>query len=180
MVKAHRYWVGQKGIYDMLKTPLGDIELFIDDIPIDYKEKSVPLDKYCINLNGRYAIVINFTPDNNEHIISCKIKGYIPSGNDGIEKGEGLECKSFYNNNVKLSIGMEGDTIYFQNGERCSEYDYDNGYLCNGVFYHIFKSTKTEKYVFGISWINNCSEQNDTETWFGADPTMGKLKKAAE
>lgn len=41
-------------------------------------------------------------------------------------------------------------------------------------------NTKTERYVFGIAWIDNVrwddptgeSSDRDVETWYGADPTL--------
>ena len=41
-------------------------------------------------------------------------------------------------------------------------------------------NTKTEKYVFGIAWIDNVgwedpideNNNRDVETWYGADPTL--------
>ena len=38
------------------------------------------------------------------------------------------------------------------------DYDYENDYLDNGVSYEIFDFTKTD--------------ENELQTWFGADPTI--------
>ena len=93
----------------MLITPLGDIEIYIDDKKIEYVERNIRIsDKLCPDVDGRYSIEVNFIPDRKFHVISCKIKDYISSKEDGIESGERLELKSFYRNNTKLSIGMEG------------------------------------------------------------------------
>ena len=111
----------------MLITPLGEIEISIDNNPIEYIYKKIKYDKTCKDLNGRYLIIINFIPDGREHTITCRIKSYTPSDKDECETGENLELKSFYKENVKLSLGMEGDTGYI--GEkRLSCYDYDNDY----------------------------------------------------
>lgn len=156
----------------MLITPLGEIEIIIDDKPIPYSAKKLEKDKLCQDLDGRYSIEIHFVPDENEHTITCRIKSYSGSEKDGIESGENLELKSFYKNNVKLSLGMEGDSGYIS-GKRISDsYDYDNGYWDDAVQYLILSTTKTHKYVFGIAWIENCNEDNDIQTWFGADPTL--------
>ena len=67
------------------------------------------------------------------------------------------------------------------NGKRFSdEYDYDAEYLVNGMSYLILPGTKTEQYVFGISWIDDVGRNDpgdgnhnrDIQTWFGADPTV--------
>lgn len=155
----------------MLNTPLGEIEISIDGVAVDYKEHVVPLDRTCPDLSGRYSISVDFEPDGAKHYIACQIKMHIPSAADSIESGERLECKGFYGESVKVSIGMEGDTGYIGT-RRISQYDYDNGYLDNGVRYEILPFTKTQRYVFGIAWIENPDETRDVQTWFGADPTM--------
>lgn len=84
-----------------------------------------------------------------------------------------MELKSFYKGNTKLSIGMEGEAGYYFDGTCSSEiYDYDNGYMENGVSYLIKEETKTTKYVFGVAWIENATTENDVQTWYGADPTL--------
>ena len=129
----------------MLTTPLGDIEIYIDYRKVEYTEKNIGvLDKLCPDVNGRYAIEVDFVPDGKVHTISCKIKGFISSKEDGIESGERLELKSFYGGNTKLSIGMEGDAGYYPDGTRVSDvYDYDNDYMEDGVSYLILEETKT-------------------------------------
>lgn len=156
----------------MLETPIGYIEICIDGSAIHYVAQRVHFDKTYRELSGRYKIEIEFIPDGNNHTISCCLKNYRKSEDDYIETGENLELKSFYLNATKLSIGMEGDTGYFADGTRISEYDYDNGYLDNGVQYEILPITKTSLYVFGIAWIDNVNDDNEVQTWFGADPTL--------
>lgn len=103
----------------MLTTPLGDIEIYIDDKKIEYGERNIRIsDKLCPDIDGRYSIEVNFIPDGKIHAISCRIKDYISSKEDGIESGERLELKSFYRDNTKLSIGMEGDAGYYPDGTR--------------------------------------------------------------
>lgn len=158
----------------MLTTPLGDIEIYVDDNKVEYTEKNIGVsDKLCPDVNGRYAIKIDFIPDGKIHTISCKIKGHVSSKKDGIEPGERLELKSFYKDNTKLSIGMEGESGYYADGMCVSDrYDYDNEYMEDGVLYLVMKETKTTKYVFGIAWIENVTTENDVQTWYGADPTL--------
>ena len=42
----------------MLQTPLGALEIKIDNHIIEYEVWEVPLDRTCNDLNGRYAIVV--------------------------------------------------------------------------------------------------------------------------
>jgi hypothetical protein len=92
-----------------LVTPLGEIEIFIDNKKIEYNYIKIKNDITCKDLNGRYLIKIIFEPDRFEHKITCRIKNYKPSVEDGPESGEYLELKSFYSDKIKLSIGMEVD-----------------------------------------------------------------------
>lgn len=158
----------------MLTTPLGCIEIYIDRKRTEFMEKSIEVsDKLCPDLDKRYSIEVNIIPDGKPHVIFCKIKEYTPSKEDKIESGERLELKSFYRENTKLSIGMEGEAGYSSDGIRASAiYDYDNEYTENGVSYLIGEKTKTTKYVFGVAWINNVTKENDVQTWYGADPTL--------
>ncbi len=155
----------------MIITPAGEIEIFLDGNKIDYFASSVEITSICGNLDGRYSIRVKFDPDGFAHIISCCIANYFPSEEDGIESGERLELKSFYTNKSKVSIGMEADLGYI-NKQRISTYDYDAGYLKNGVYYELLPETQTQEYIFGIAWLNTCSDENDVQTWFGADPTL--------
>lgn len=156
----------------MIVTPLGKINVMIDGNSILYHERKCVCDKTCKDLDGRYMIVVDFIPDGKIHEIKCSISNYKSSRRDGIESGERLELKSFYNGKIKLSIGMEGESGYFSDGTRLSEYDYDNEYDDDGVKYIILPETKTSMYTFGVAWINETNENNDVQTWFGADPTL--------
>lgn len=74
------------------------------------------------------------------------------------EPVERFECKSFFSNNIKLSLGIEGDVEYYNDYETEDGYDYYGGYVEHGIQYDILPSTKTQKYVFGIAWIDNPNE----------------------
>lgn len=148
----------------MLKTPLGEIIVRIDGVSVGYEPVLVKTDHTCQNVDGRFYICITRKNNLKAHKISCEIDGYIPNENDCIESGEHLELKSFYREYTKLSIGAEYDID--------GSYDYECEYLPNGLQYNILPKTQTRNYIFGIAWINQCNEQTDIQTWFGADPTL--------
>lgn len=157
----------------MLNTPFGEINFYIDDtLTSNVKLTKLPLDKsYFSGLDGRYSAVIAFIPDGKSHKITCRIEDYISSENDGIESGENYVSVGFYKNSGKLSIGIEYD--YNIGGK--SLYDYDCAYSNEGyIEFIINETTKTEKYIFGIAWIENNVDEDSgyTHTWFGADPTL--------
>jgi len=159
----------------MLKTPLGEIEIRIDDAAIEYtavREKTgSPWDE---ELDGRYFITVNIPEDGNKHYISCIIKDYDGSDEDYEDTGERLELKNFIKNGAKLSIGTEGDSSF---PREYQEYDYNIEYLNNGMAYITGRETKTTRFVFGIAWINNPTAENDAYTWYGADPFGLRLEK---
>lgn len=112
-----------------------------------------------------------FTPNGKNHQISCTIKNYHPSSLDEIESGERLVLKSFYKKNTKLSIGAIGEAL--DNYDIITiGYDYENNYLSNGVSYEILDFTKTNQFVFAICRIDDYTDENELQTWFGADPTI--------
>ena len=155
----------------ILTTPLGAIYIEIDGQEIEYTYKSIALDRTCREVNGRYLIELDYEPDGQPHIIACRIRGHQPSEEDEIETGEYLELKSFYNETIKLSIGMTGQTGYV-GSHRDNTFDYDNGYLADGVTYELLPFTKTQKYKFAIAWLNHCTPENDVQTWLAADPII--------
>jgi len=165
-----------------LNTPFGYVAIMIDGQEIEYHPEQLQCDgRFCPDVIGRYKIVVDFVPDGNEHIISCVLPEAVKFHRSP-ESGEGLECQSFYNKDrCKLSIGLEGEAGYFEDGTRVSdEYDYNADYLDNGMAYFIEKNTKTSSFVIGIAWIDDVGLEDemddendrDVQTWFAADPAL--------
>ena len=168
-----------------LITPLGTVFLLIDEEPVDFSMTELgPMDNLCPKLEGRFKLEVDFIPDGKEHLISCclqpsqSVTGYA-------ESGERLESFGYYslNKKIKVSIGLEAEAGYIRNvtGEivRLSDtYDYDSEFKeADGLFYNsyfLLPDTKTAHYIFGIAWITGCDQDNDIQTWFGADPTYMK------
>lgn len=158
-----------------LITPLGKVSISIDGKEIDYTFKKINPDRLCNDVDAHYFIIVPFTPNVKNHQISCTIKNYHPSSLDEIESGERLVLKSFYKKNTKLSIGAIGEAL--DNYDIITiGYDYENNYLSNGVSYEILDFTKTNQFVFAICWINDYTDENELQTWFGADPTTFTLE----
>lgn len=158
----------------MVLTPLGAIEITVDGVSIDYEARKVSCDNLCKDVTARYSIEVKFAPDGLEHSIACRLKSHVPLSDSYPEPGEHLELMSFFRDNIKLSIGIESES-YYVGGKRESDYDYDGEWLDDGVQYCILRSTKTSKYIFGVSWIesdNLESNEIEVQTWYGADPTF--------
>jgi len=70
---------------------------------------------------------------------------------------------------IKLSIGAEGDSSY---PKKFEEYDYDIDLLSNGVSYVTEAQTRTTRFLFGVAWLLNTTDENEYQTWYAADPTI--------
>lgn len=165
---------------EKLKTPFGDIIVKIDGKEVGYKIKKYENDPTCPNLLGRYLIEIEFKPTGKEHKITCEIAGN-KNLKAEIEPGEMLECLSFYSEErIKMSIGVYGEVWGYVGGELYKpSNDYDIDYLSRGMSCIVLEDTKTEKFYFGVSWIddvgyydptNDDGHDRDVETWYGSDP----------
>ena len=158
-----------------LITPFGEIIILLDDKEYDYSFVKKENNKRLFpNVLGCYRIVVEFVPDGKEHEIKCIIPN-MEYFDRGPESGEGIECQAFYQDDMKLSICVECETGYLPNGSRWSDrYDYDASYLENGMSYLILNKTKEDKYIFGLSWIDNVVDNHgrDVQTWFAADFTI--------
>ena len=163
-----------------LVTPMDEITILVDDVEIQYTYiEGDKIEHLCPDVIGRFQIETILEPDGKHHTISCLLPSNKNIKRDG-ESGERLECTGFYHNNMKLSIGTEGEVW---SNYMDSEYDYDIDYLDYGMQYVIVPETKTKRFVFGISWIDNvdfddCSDEaiaREVQTWYGADPTLSIL-----
>lgn len=157
---------------NQLLIPFGEISLLFDGVSIEYNAIELNKDDVLFpDVSGRYKIVFKYESDNANHSLACVINGIDLNIIDfGPESGERLEAQAFYGDSSKLTIGAEGDS-YYLNGVRFGEYDYDVSSLDNGIEYNILPATKSNDFVFGVSWITPYNEKNDVQTWYGADPT---------
>lgn len=151
---------------DKIKTPFGEIGIFIDGEEVEYKAESMELSIIGKKVDERYMIKVNRVEDSGKHIISCCIKDKPKDLEGEIESGENLELISFCRSEIRLSIGTEGDTW---NDSRI--FDYDVSYEKDGMSYIQNEDTKTEWFSFGICWISDYHYDEDVRTWYGADPS---------
>ena len=160
---------------EKISTPAGNIEIEIDGKTVEYQYEKLNNGNLFPDVTARYKIKVSKEPDGTEHEIKCVISGlknmeYISD----IESGECLECQSFYIENCKISIGIESDAGYLENGCRITDmgYDYDSCYNKDGISYGTLSFTTTKEFVFGICWMENYTKESEHQTWFGADPTI--------
>ena len=139
-----------------LLTPLGEIQIYIDDICSDYE-----YEKYCKNIrslqerpvDGSYRIII---AKKDWKTIRCVVSLYdteIPNIGDS---GERYMCSEFVNNNIILTIGAGDDNPAF-----------DTNRIRYGMEY-VYKSP-IDKVMFGIAWATDYESPFDTRTQLATD-----------
>ena len=149
----------------MLITPLGAIKLFVNDEEVGFTALKLDLELRCRDVNGRYLIQYEYISEMKNQKIKCCIPSLEVKGE--IESGEWLEAISFYRDDIKLTIGVQGEFT-----EDTKYIDYSGNYLSNGIQYETNHTTSDRKFYFGVCWIQPLTEENDIQTWFGADPTL--------
>ena len=149
----------------MLITPLGAIKLFVNDEEVGFTALKLDLELRCRDVNGRYLIQYEYKSEMKNQKIKCCIPSLEVKGE--IESGEWLEAISFYRDDIKLTIGVEGEFT-----EDTKYIDYSGDYLSKGIQYVTNHTTSDRKFYFGVCWIQPLTEENDIQTWFGADPTL--------
>lgn len=150
----------------MLTTPFGNIEIYFDEkiqenVTITKSKKNNDL---YPDIECAYLISYEYFSDQKNHSLKCRLVGNAEEG--FIESGERLEAISFHIKGGKITIGCEGEFGI----PREPGYDYDGDYLDNGLEIIIEPSTKSRTFIFGVSWLTECTEKNDTQTWFASDP----------
>jgi DNA-directed RNA polymerase subunit M/transcription elongation factor TFIIS len=164
-----------------LVTPFGRVLLLFDGSQIDYRATEIELDEHCPDVNGRYKIEYYYTSDNMAHTLSCVIaldkKSNIEKDYEG---GEHIEMRAFYCSDIKLTMGVYGEEPGYVNGVLCREHNfgYDVSSLPNGYAYEIRPSTKTAAFVFYISWIYPCTEENNHQASRASDPWYMRDRKS--
>ncbi|MDR1563723.1 MAG: hypothetical protein LBS74_02065 [Oscillospiraceae bacterium] len=151
-----------------LQTPIGQISIYLDNEPIPFKIKQLPLNKEHISdINGRYSLTVEFENDSLTHSLKCMFDNYPTEEiKNSKESGEDFESLSFYYGKLKLTLGAEGEN--FNSGK----FDYTISYLKNGLQYDINPKTASKSFLFGVAWIVNSNEKNEVQTWYAADPSL--------
>ena len=154
----------------MLVTPFGNVRLELDNEEISFETQKIePNRKNFPDVEG-YLLRWKYEKDCIRHLLQCVID--CESTEVREEGGERLEMTSVYREGGKLSIGVEAE---FSNLP-VYEYDYNGRNLSNGIEIEILPKTETQYFIFGVAWLKKCSEENDIQTWFAADPTITGTK----
>lgn len=139
----------------MLDTPFGTVRVFINDIETAYTFKPLPITNHRFpDVDGRYQIIVNGQTEIST--IRCIIPTYTETAHP--QTGENLETVAFYQNGAKLTLGTVAD---FE--------EQKGNLLSNGL-----EITTNEPVKFSVCWINNVTEENDHQTWFGVDLNLNE------
>lgn len=151
----------------MLKTPLGPVRITDENghepsISVrKVEERTYP----TRDVNAIYRLSVEIPPLTEIVEVLCFLDA--PLKGD-VESGEILEAIAFYDSGYKLTIGAEAEFGC------CRDHDYlpDGEYTENGIRLLIPKSDEATTVVFGVAWITPVTEDNETQTWFAADPGL--------
>jgi len=143
----------------MIETPIGRIEILIDGKILDYSKVELVNRHKSFTVDKRYQISVN---DMMESTIDCTLIGRKTEDKAIIESGEDLALISFYEDNLKLSIGAEGDV----EGIKYT-------YLENGIRMEANKECMKNQLLINVAWLEMTNmEQQDIYCWFAADPSI--------
>ena len=157
----------------MLKTPIGDVKIYLDDVEVDFCLKQI-FSKTYPNVTTHH-LKYKCIHDDKQHTLRCilcntDLKGYG-------EGGERLETIAFDSIEpcVRLSIGIDGEFCayeYNKNGDLklCYKAEYDGCHLDNGLELEI-KNNNIRDFVFSVAWMYDYTCETSFQTWCMADPT---------
>lgn len=143
----------------MLITPLGNICIYVDSIPLDFKAGEYLFDRPpCRDhpIAGCYRIEVDAR---GVSTISCDVELINPSLKNTGDSGQDYLNAEFIQGNTVLIIGIEDDNPAFESIR--TRY----GLQCNVL-------QPQDKVIFGIAWATDYSGADDVRTWYAADPTL--------
>ncbi len=159
----NNYWI-KSGVGISLSTPYGNIKLQLDGKDVSFNYRCIDNGKQFSDADATYRILFDYKSDRKNHILRLILENC--SVNGEAETGERLEAASFYVDDGKITLGCEasfGDYIDYG-------YDFDGCLIKNGIEISLMPTTKSQTFKFGICWLQSCTEENEVQTWFGADP----------
>lgn len=157
----------------MLKTPFGNIRMFLDKKEIEFDFFKIQNSKSFLKTET-YLLKYEFKKEKvdkiNKHFLKCILETDFEY-ESYVESGERLEAISFEINNGKLTIATtSGLSMAESDG---NNNDFDIKYLENGIEIVIFKETASQEFCFGISFLGNMNLKNEIQTWLAVSYVIG-------
>lgn len=164
---------------ERIDTPLGPIELWLDGSPCahdgtwevfgcsDYA-KSHPVD-------GNMRIAYWHEPDDADHVLECRLEPVHACSGCGAP-GERLEATEIRDGRSELVIAVEYDCGEYAQGH--GEHEYDYRAFADGLTatVNLPADAKAQWIVFGVSWVNEATEDNEANPWLLGDPIGDRLR----
>lgn len=157
----------------MLKTPFGNIRMFLDKKEVEFNFFKIQNSKSFLKTET-YSLKYEFKKEKidkiNKHFLKCILETNFEY-EAYVETGERLEAISFEVNKGKLTIGtVSGLSMVEVDG---NNNDFDVKYLKNGIEIVIFKETASQEFCFGISFLENMNLENEVQTWLAVSYVIG-------
>ena len=157
----------------MLKTPFGNIRMFLDKKEVEFNFSKIQNSKSFLKTET-YLLKYEFKKEKvdkiNKHFLKCILETNFEY-EAYVETGERLEAISFEINKGKLTIGtVSGLSMVEVDG---NNNDFDVKYLKNGIEIVIFKETASQEFYFGISFLGNMNLENEIQTWLAVSYVIG-------
>lgn len=152
----------------MIKTNIGNVNILINGHNLDCSMYELSNKGSLFNVDGRFRIEVDNIPDKEETVIDCILENQKSEPiNVYAESGEDLALISFMINNMKLSIGVQGDipgVIY--------------DYLDDRLRIKVTEKASISRFDIFIAWITMDNiEKEEVYTWFAADPHWNNFVK---
>ncbi len=149
-----------------IETPYGKICMLLDGIEQGFTFRCIAPNRFFPDVDAVYRIKYDYVSDGKTHLLSFILLNSKVIGEP--ETGERLESTAFYSEGGKLSLGC---TASF--GELPDyDCDFDGNLISNGIEIYISPTTKSQTFEFGVCWLLKCTEENEVQTWYGADPSV--------
>ena len=153
----------------MLKTPFGNIRMFLDKKEVEFNFSKIQNSKSFLKTET-YSLKYEFKKEKvdktSKHFLKCILETNFEY-EAYVETGERLEAISFEINKGKLTIGtVSGLSMVEVDG---NNNDFDIEYLENGIEIVIFEKTRTQIFSFGVSFLENANVENEVQTWLAVD-----------
>ena len=157
----------------MLKTPFGNIRMFMDKKEVEFNFSKIQNSKSFLKTET-YLLKYEFKKEKvdkiNKHFLKCILETDFEY-ESYVESGERLEAISFEINNGKLTIGTTSGLSMAESDGNNNDFDIE--YLENGIEIVIFNETASQEFCFGISFLGNMNLENEIQTWLAVSYVIG-------
>ena len=155
----------------MLKTPFGNIRMFMDKKEVEFNFSKIRNSKSFLKTET-YLLKYEFKKEKvdkiSKHFLKCILETHFEY-ESYVESGERLEAISFEINNGKLTIATTSGLPMAESDGNNNDFDVE--YLENGIEIVIFEKTRNQIFSFGVSFLENenINLENEVQTWLAVD-----------